>query len=308
MDGFRIYRNGQYYKKGQEISKGNYMHCLASEQCIEVIKDIMPKGTTGFIHGVPNNSTFDLVYIIKGAIILYDLEQAVVLRAGDYYMVKDLENDLLFKVTEDYESLYINNQRIYQDNLEYIKILNEILDEIQKADGDTSEHCKRVANLTMGIAYILKFQGTQLGNLFLAAKFHDVGKCKIPVELLQKPAKLTDEEYEIMKLHSIYTYEILLEYLGNEVAAMADGHHERLDGMGYPNGFSGDQISLASRIICVADAYDAMTVTRPYRKGMTREEAFAELRRCQGTQFDPIVIDALEEYLIKEEKLFSELE
>lgn len=307
MNGLRIYKNGEYFKKGKEISKGNSMHCVASEHGIEVIKDIIPKGTMGFIHEMSDNSTFDLVYILKGKIILHDLEQAEVLQAGDYYTVKDMKNDLLYKVMEDYESLYINDEGIYQDNLDYLKILNNMLVEIQKADGDTLEHCKRVANLTMGIAYRLKFSGINLGNLFTAAKFHDVGKCKIPVEILLKPAKLTDEEYEIMKKHSTYTYGILLEYLGEEIAEIADGHHERLDGKGYPSGLKDDQISLSSRIICVADAYDAMTVTRPYRQGMTREQAFEELRRCQNTQFDPIVINALEEYLIKEEKLFSGL-
>lgn len=133
--------------------------------------------------------------------------------------------------------------------------------------------------------------------MFYASKFHDVGKAKIPVEILLKPGKLTNEEYELMKNHSQYTYEMIREYYGEEIAQMAFVHHERFDGKGYPRGLKADEISLGGRIICVADAFDAMTVTRPYHVGLMRDEAVAELRRWQNIQFDPLVVDALETYL-----------
>jgi HD-GYP domain-containing protein (c-di-GMP phosphodiesterase class II) len=305
MEGLRIYKNGTCLKKSKEISQGNFMHCLASEKGIEVIKDIMPKGTMGFIHSTSDEKNFDMIYLLKGKMILHDLDKAELLQTGDYYLGNNLKKDLLFKVIEDCETLYINNEMIYQEATEGIIALNTTMMEIQKIDGDTAEHCIRVTNLCMGIAYHLNYRAETLRNLFIAARFHDVGKCHIPAYILLKPGKLTLKEYETMKKHSGYTYEILCDHFGEDIAAIANGHHERLDGNGYPNGLKSDEISVDSRIICVADAYDAMTVSRPYHSALTQDEALAELRRCENMQFDTDVVSALVSYLKKEEELFA---
>lgn len=110
-------------------------------------------------------------------------------------------------------------------------------------------------------------------NLNFAAAFHDIGKIKIPDEILHKEDRLSDKEFEIIKKHPIYSYEILKEALGEEIAKIASMHHERLDGSGYPYGLKGDQIPIESQIIAVADIFDALTTKRSYRDAFSFEKA-----------------------------------
>lgn len=125
----------------------------------------------------------------------------------------------------------------------------------------------------------------------LAAKLHDIGKINLDQSILDKPGKLNEEEWLKVKKHPEIGFKILSsvrEYL--EIASIVMSHHERFDGMGYPNKIRENNIPLASRVIAVADSYDAMTQARPYRKTITKEEAIAEIKRCSGTQFDPNVV------------------
>jgi putative nucleotidyltransferase with HDIG domain len=131
----------------------------------------------------------------------------------------------------------------------------------------------------------------------LAASLHDLGKLAIPEEILRKPGPLTEPERIVLERHPQIGFR-MLESLGvDPVAEWVLHHHERWDGAGYPDGLVGQQIPLGARIIFVADAYDAMTSERIYRRRVTPEEAIAELDRCAGTQFDPEVVAALAEEL-----------
>jgi HD-GYP domain-containing protein (c-di-GMP phosphodiesterase class II) len=126
----------------------------------------------------------------------------------------------------------------------------------------------------------------------IAGSQHDIGKIMVPPELLSKPGKLTAEEFDLVKRHPETGYQILKsvdEYV--TLAKYLLYHHERWDGSGYPEGLQGKAIPLQSRIIAVADAYEAMTANRPYQTTRTGEEAKAELRKCAGTQFDPEIVD-----------------
>jgi len=121
---------------------------------------------------------------------------------------------------------------------------------------------------------------------------HDIGKISIPDKILGKPGKLNAEEYEIIKGHTQAGYQILRaadEF--SDLGVYALTHHEKFDGTGYPNGTRGEEIPLFSRIISVADAYEAMTADRPYRQAMSKEVAVKELERHSGTQFDPVLVD-----------------
>jgi HD-GYP domain-containing protein (c-di-GMP phosphodiesterase class II) len=128
---------------------------------------------------------------------------------------------------------------------------------------------------------------------------HDVGKIGVPDAILQKPGRLTDEEFEEMRTHSTLGASIVAAAQLTEESTWVRHHHERLDGCGYPDQLQGDQIPLQSRIIFVADAYEAITSDRPYRAGRPAEEALTELRRCAGSQFDPECVAALERALTK---------
>jgi HD-GYP domain-containing protein (c-di-GMP phosphodiesterase class II) len=132
----------------------------------------------------------------------------------------------------------------------------------------------------------------QMVPLLQAAALHDVGKAAIPDEVLHKAGPLNQEEWEFMRRHPLTGERILSAAPALAHAAkLVRASHERFDGLGYPDRLAGDDIPLGARIILVCDAYDAMTSDRPYRDGMSAAEALAELRRCAGTQFDPIVVD-----------------
>jgi diguanylate cyclase (GGDEF)-like protein len=164
---------------------------------------------------------------------------------------------------------------------------------VDAKDAYTRSHCQTVSQLTAVIGAELGLDEERIARLRLAGLLHDVGKIGVPDAILNKPAKLTDEEYAVMQRHSLLGFEIV-DAAGLEVEARwVRHHHERVDGRGYPDRLAGDDIPLESRIILVADAFEAMTSDRPYRKAPGREFALEQLRAGAGTQFDADVVDAL---------------
>jgi len=170
------------------------------------------------------------------------------------------------------------------------------IDMIMSAVFDKSKreqnHSVRVGAISGKIAKELNLGTAFYNKVSLAGKLHDIGKINIATEVLDKPGKLTDEEWAIMKRHPESGSRILgsvPEYL--EIAGIVLAHHERWDGLGYPHRLKEHDIPLASRIIGLADAYDAMTEYRPYRNTFTKEQAIAEIKRCSGTQFDPELVE-----------------
>jgi diguanylate cyclase (GGDEF)-like protein/putative nucleotidyltransferase with HDIG domain len=164
---------------------------------------------------------------------------------------------------------------------------------VDAKDSYTRSHCQTVSQLAATIATELGFTGERLSRMRLAGLLHDVGKIGVPDAILNKPAKLTDEEYEVMKRHSLLGCDIVQAADMPVEARWVRHHHERFDGRGYPDELAGEDIPLESRIILVADAYEAMTSDRPYRKAPGEEVAVAELRKHAGAQFDPQVVAAL---------------
>jgi len=160
------------------------------------------------------------------------------------------------------------------------------------------EHSRAVADLAVAIAASLGWKEEMLGMLRIAATLHDVGKVTIPDRILCKPGRLTDEEFEQIKGHSLAGAELVsrVEGLGMVVPWIRHSH-ESFDGSGYPDGLGGEAIPQASRIMLVADAFDAITSSRPYRQALSIEHACEELREGSGTQFDPVCVDALLELL-----------
>ncbi len=164
---------------------------------------------------------------------------------------------------------------------------------VDAKDAHTRSHSETVAELCAQIATQLGLGEKRVARLRLAGLLHDVGKIGIKDSILQKPAKLTDDEYAIMKTHASLGHRILSGTDLDEEAVWILHHHEHLDGCGYPHGLSDDAIPLESRIILVADAFEAITADRAYRKARSDEEALVELERHAGTQFDPGCVAAL---------------
>ena len=169
---------------------------------------------------------------------------------------------------------------------------------VDAKDQRTADHSKRVALYSKQIAEKYGLDDKQCRDIEWAAQMHDIGKIGIPDAILNKPARLTDEEYAVMKSHTSRGAEILKDFtLLDNVIEGAEFHHERYDGRGYPKGLSGEDIPLYARIIGVADAFDAMTANRIYRKQMDFSYVLGEMERGRGTQFDPQFVDILLELI-----------
>ncbi len=166
-----------------------------------------------------------------------------------------------------------------------------ILKALDAKDKYTYGHSMRVTYFSMVLGKELGMSDKDMYDLQLSALFHDIGKIGTPDAVLNKPTRLTDEEFKIMKKHPTESYEILKGFsVFEKVARFAKHHHERYDGRGYPDGLKGEQIPLYSRIILIADTFDAMTSTRVYRKGLPYQTAFEELEEFSGSQFDPDLV------------------
>lgn len=188
-----------------------------------------------------------------------------------------------------------------------VKMGNETIMAIAKTvdakDENTSQHSQRVSEYAVMLAREMGFEEEECENLRKTALLHDIGKIGIPDRILNKPARLTDEEYAVMKTHVTSGAEILKDF--TVVEHVVDGalyHHERYDGSGYMSGLKGEEIPIYGRIIGVADAFDAMTQNRVYRKKLDLDFVLGELERCKGTQFDPGIADIMIR-LVKEGKI-----
>jgi diguanylate cyclase (GGDEF)-like protein/PAS domain S-box-containing protein len=171
--------------------------------------------------------------------------------------------------------------------------LNTIMQTMYEKTEETQEHCDRVGDLAVKLlASIGRKREYDIEEIRLIANVHDIGKISISDQILNKPEKLSDEEYERIKYHSESGYKIVSNIVDNEDIAIAVlYHHERWDGTGYPHGLKQEEIPLYSRIISICDAYDAMTAGRIYQQPFTKKQAIKELKKCAGTQFDPALIE-----------------
>lgn len=168
------------------------------------------------------------------------------------------------------------------------KAINAILETLTSKYEDEKNHSYKVSKLCKEIGRAMDLKGDELNELEQAGLFHDIGKISIPDDILKKPGKLTDEEFDVLKSHTEVGYQILRaadEY--SDLAIYALHHHEKWDGTGYPKKLKGNNIPLYARIITVVDAFEAMTADRPYRKKLSIEYAVSEIKRCSGSQFDP---------------------
>ena len=168
-------------------------------------------------------------------------------------------------------------------------------DVVEADDSYTGSHSRDVVSLSLAVADELGLDARARRDTEFVALLHDVGKIRIPNEIINKPGPLTPEERALVETHTLIGEEMLDKVggvLGN-VGHLVRSCHERYDGGGYPDGLAGDRIPLVARIVCCCDAYNAITTDRPYRAGRSAEEALAELRCCAGSHFDPRVVDAL---------------
>ena len=215
------------------------------------------------------------------------------------YVIKtDKESTLQSLMNEAENNMY--KQKILEGKSARSNAIQAILQTLKHKYEIEERHSLRVANISKAIGIALKFNQDELKELVLAASVHDIGKIAIPDDVLNKPEPLSPDEYEIIKSHTEAGYQILRA--ADEYSSLAEDalcHHEHYDGSGYPNQLKGEEIPLFSRIISVADAYEAMTSDRPYRKAMSKTYAIEELLKFRGKQFDPKIVDIFVDTVLK---------
>ena len=204
-----------------------------------------------------------------------------------YTLRNDLQNEVDRQTTEIKEQ----QKKLQQISLQITEALAGAID---AKDTYTSGHSKRVATYSREIAMRYCYSAEMQENVFITGMLHDVGKIGVPNAIINKPGRLTDEEYDIIKTHPVIGAEILEKITAIPfIATGARWHHERYDGKGYPDGLSGDDIPEIARIIGVADAYDAMSSKRSYRDPLPQDVIRAEIEKGRGTQFDPRFADIM---------------
>ncbi|WP_026517252.1 HD domain-containing phosphohydrolase [Butyrivibrio sp. MC2021] len=176
----------------------------------------------------------------------------------------------------------------------YLNVVSSLADAIDAKDAYTNGHSARVAEYSREIAKRYGFDEEQQDMIYMMGLLHDVGKIGVPDEIINKPSRLTDEEFAIIKSHPVIGGRILSNIKGMPMLVNgARWHHERYDGRGYPDGKAGEDIPLEARMIAVADAYDAMSSNRSYRGALPQEKIREEIEKGKGTQFDPQFADIM---------------
>ena len=222
---------------------------------------------------------------------------------GAFYAEKDISDDNPGFSTDDHEvlgvlvsqiSVALENADLYfQTKESYRSTVEALAAAIDAKDKYTSGHSTAVSKYAVPVAREMMMNDDELESIEFAALLHDIGKIAVPESVLNKPGKLTKDEFEQIKKHPSAGAEIIrsIDFLKDAVNSVKH-HHERWDGKGYPDGLKGEEIPLCAQVVGIVDTFDAMTSTRSYRKALSEDEALKEIRRCSGSQFNPVVVEA----------------
>ena len=212
--------------------------------------------------------------------------------ASNHKFEKRRLNDYTKQEQNYFNSINSISEELIENILSNKNLLVSLVD-IKSMDNYTYAHCVNVAVISIILGISLNLPKKSLINLCTGALIHDIGKAFIPSEILQKPGKLTNEEFEIIKHHPQYGYDFLGKFfdLSSHIKLIALQHHERFDGLGYPNRLDGENISYLARIVSIADVYDALTSDRPYKRAMCPSDALEYLMSNAGTLFDYDMVD-----------------
>lgn len=259
----KIWHDNQLYDKNTTTS----VECLKDDKMQIVFYTLRDKEC---INIIPDDySSTSAIVVLEGKLRLHSIDEIHELEAHDSVMLTNIQNSY-YAESQGITKILAISSEVNQDPQEDHS-LNKMLVEVEEKDVYTMGHSRRVSLYAKRLA--LGYESTyNVITLSAAACMHDIGKINTPISILQKPSKLTNEEFDTIKLHPLDSYSILKDILGEKVALAASQHHERLDGSGYPYGLVNDQICMDARIIAIADVFDAMTCKRTYNEPKTAIE------------------------------------
>lgn len=283
---------------------GNKIRLLSSEKNAEVIQmEILPDSIIWMSPG--DKGSTEIYYILEGKIqlLLDDVEH--ILSKGDSFSVSGIDSEFPVKCLEKLSLLCFSNKPIYDDMYHHMGSLKELVERTERKNQYTYDHGKRVMQYSMLLAEELGIDPATINVMVMAAALHDVGKCFLPDHILAEDNELTDDDRMQIKKHPLNSYRLIAGKFDEQTANMAQMHHERMDGSGYPFGLKDSEIPLEARTIIVADVFDAMTTDRPYKAKKSFSVAIEELESLQH-QYDGTVIAALKR-LYQKGKLEEEI-
>lgn len=293
MENIVVIKKGEYQSSAQKESA--FIGVIASVNHVEISELVVNKDKTLLIMPGTTSSVTEFAYVLEGR--LEESSGHIIMNQGDSVYIKDLNEVVYLKAIEDTRLIYLSHESVIQALTDAMRNLHEMVTQLDKKDQYTKSHCGRVVEWAPLIAKKMELSEQQINILIDAALFHDLGKLEISNTILHKPASLSKEEFDRIKKHPTLGKLIAEEHHLYEVGEVIEQHHERIDGTGYPHGLMGSEIRVEAKIIAVIDSFDAMTSDRPYRKGLSLEEAIAELKLYSGTYYEPIIVSAFLEVL-----------
>lgn len=256
---------------------------------------LFPNTTTWVYYHSNSSADFVERYTILNGVLEIDRDgQKLVLQRGDVIDVNECDGIVTCNAESHVEILFEMTSSKFEKNFSERGIIQRDAKRIQEVDGYTYHHCSRIRDYSIELWKRMRPGREGVAILSMGSYFHDIGKLAIPLEILNKTGKLTDDEWKVIQMHTTLGAEMMSNHAIERIrkaAFIVEEHHERYDGKGYPYGLVGSQISIEASIVSVVDAFDAMTTKRVYRKAMTTEEAIQEMKDGKGTQFHPEVVD-----------------
>lgn len=257
---------------------------VAGGDGVEVLQHRLVAGARFGLVPQADWTAFESITVLSGRLESLS-DRHLTLGPGDTVSAWPVREPAIFQAQGDTVLVHVSSQPLFESNADDVRSLKDMAREVARADGYTHEHCLRVQTLAVALGRAVRLESESLHWLIYGAFLHDVGKSRVPSEIIQKRGALTAQEWAVMRQHPTWGREIVA---GTHVAAagpIIEQHHERLDGSGYPLGLAGDAICVEAQIVAIVDAYDAITTNRSYHKAEPPEAAIAELRRCADRLF-----------------------
>ena len=288
-------RDLDVHRAGFPIAELATRHCvsglMAGGDGVEVLTHRLAAGARFGLVPQAEWTAFEALLVLSGRLECIS-EADLTLEPGDTVSAWPVRVPYVFQAIGETVLVHVSSQPQFEAGVDDIHTLKEMAREVARKDGYTHEHCLRVQTLAVALGRAARLSGESLHWLIYGAFLHDLGKVRVPAEVIQKRGALTPEEWAVMRQHPTWGREMVA---GTHVASagpIIEQHHERLDGSGYPRGLRGDEISIEAQIVAIVDTYDAITTDRPYHNAESPEAAIAELRRCAGRLFRADLVEA----------------